>query len=1243
MADGHSSLGILGSTSMPVKVHDIKFMFDMLVIDMDNMDGLWGMDFMAKFGCDLRMSNFTYTFQGVEYPINTNRHNLLPHSVSLASDLVLPPGAEVVLFAHLNSPFRTAQYALLEPSVHFVSKHGVLPAKSLSRQSRKQRRTPIQIFNPMNEEVIVPRGAVVGYMFPAEPMSDEKATPENEVQDDPPQSCTFTESQMTPQLEDLEHRMPDHLIELYRKSSANLKEDQKIKLASLLISFSSTFSASSSDIGHTNVISHQIDTGKAKPVRLPLRRVGYKKEKEIRAAVQDGLARGIMEESSSPWASAPVIVTKKDGTARFCVDFRKLNSITKVDGYPLPRFDECIDSLHGSKFFCTLDLQSGYWQVPLHSQQDMEKTAFLTKDGLFHFKVLPFGLCNAPATFERLMENVLRGLQWEKCLLYLDDILIFGRTFEETLESLKQVITRLEHANLKIKPSKCYLMQSELQFLGHIFSQEGIHPLSDKLLTVQSWPNLAAVPTSKLRTEVKRFLGLVGYYRRFIRNMSSIAAPLYRLTKKDCKPVWTEECQTSFKRLKAALTSAPVLSYPDPKGGNFILDTDASNTGTGGVLSQIQNGREVVIGYHSKLLSDSERKYCITKREFLGVIRAIGHFKPYLYGHRFLIRTDNSAVSHMLSLTDANEQIQRWQLFMSQFTYDIIHRPGRKHVNADYMSRLPCPQCGREEDTNNQTTLKPSRVRRVQIKESTDVPPCKHTKIENTRLEGDVDELMMRCSAVTTRSQSRRFAAEQSKDSNNKLDIQPQHKDPSKIPTPTQHVHTAPPDVNQEGLVQLNDLANIQKCDPDISPILQLKLAGSDYPDYRTISSESLSVKVLRQHWRHLFVMNGILYRKLEVPNKDTRTQLVLPRCVRQAIMEKMHADPVAGHLGIAKTLDKIKQRFYWVGWRRDVTRFVSHCATCNIIKRPHRKNKVPLTQQLFGEAFERVCIDIVGPLRETVRGYKYVLTMEDCFTKWVEATPLRTLETEEICNSIIREFISRFGCMYVLHSDRGPQFVSQLYAALLKKLGIDKSLTTPYNPKSNGLIENFNKIMKSMMKTYVQDHRQSVGDWDIMLPIFLMAYRSSLHTSTGETPHFMLTAREMKLPIDLLYTPPSENTQYVPRYVTELETRFNKAYAIVRDNLKLVQRVQKKQYETAHPKYQALKPGDFVWYFNPRKCFKGDKHLPWLGPYLVKSVNHDLTATLQIDQRDTLQRTHCDKLRLANGMTMEKWRMASK
>ena len=294
------------------------------------------------------------------------------------------------------------------------------------------------------------------------------------------------------------------------------------------------------------------------------------------------LKKGVIEPSSSPWTSPTVLVKKKDGSTRFCVDYRKLNEVTVKDSYPLPRIDDCLDALVGCSWFSTLDLCSGYWQVAMN-EEDKPKTAFSTGNGLYQFTLMSFGLCNAPATFERLMEKVLSGLPWEVCLLYLDDIIVHGREFTEAIERLRTVLQRLRDAGLKLSPNKCILLQKSVPFLGHVVRNHGVSTDPKKIEAVRSWPS---PQTAK---DVKSFLGLCSYYSRFVRDFSDIARPLYKLTEGQREFRWTSECEDAFRWLKALLTTAPILAFPTTDG-LFILDTDASNTGLGVVLSQVQGG-----------------------------------------------------------------------------------------------------------------------------------------------------------------------------------------------------------------------------------------------------------------------------------------------------------------------------------------------------------------------------------------------------------------------------------------------------------------------------------------------------------------------------------------------------------------------------------------------------------------------------------------------------------------------------
>ena len=310
--------------------------------------------------------------------------------------------------------------------------------------------------------------------------------------------------------------------------------------------------------------------------------------------VAEMLTGGQIEASDSPWSSPVVLVMKKDGGTQFCADYRQLNDAITKDAYPLPRIDDTLDMLAGKQWFSTLDLASGYWQVSL-SQEARVKTAFATHSGLFQFRVMPFGLRNAPVTFERLMDRALQGLWWSRCLVYLDDIISFGSTFDGALANLTLIFERLRSYRLQLKSTKCHLFRSSVPFLGHIVARHGLECDPTKIEDVKSWP----VPDCL--KSVRQFLGFVGYYRRFIPRFADVATPLVSLTGKDVPFVWDSSCLTAFGALRAALIDAPILAFPT-ETGLYVLDTDVSYFGLGGVLSQIQNDQERLVAYCSRAL-----------------------------------------------------------------------------------------------------------------------------------------------------------------------------------------------------------------------------------------------------------------------------------------------------------------------------------------------------------------------------------------------------------------------------------------------------------------------------------------------------------------------------------------------------------------------------------------------------------------------------------------------------------------
>ena len=447
------------------------------------------------------------------------------------------------------------------------------------------------------------------------------------------------------------------------------------------------------DLGYTDLVQHSIPTTEGPPVRQKLRRFPPEHAAIIDKQVDVMLKQGIIEPSVSEWSSNVVIVKKKDvrgpdgnplpPSFRFCIDFRPLNgrSLQKVV-YPLPNTQDCLDSMSGSSWFSTIDLRSGYFQVALNPE-DAHKTNFISRSGSWSYKVMPQGLINATATFMRLMNLILSGLQFEQCVCYLDDILIFSDSLESHFERLEEVLKRLLRAGLKIRPDKCELLQQKVKFLGYTIQKSGISVDPSKTEVVKNWP----VPRNV--SEVRSFTGFCNYYSRLLPQYSRTVQPLYDLTKKNASFVWSEECQRAFDKLKCMLTEAPIVGVPRGSG-EFILDTDACDRSIGAVVSQMQDGVETVICYGSRTLSRPEINYTTTRKELLSIVHFMEYFKQYLLGRKFLVRTDHRALSYLQRAPNLMGQQARWQEKLGNFSFDIVYRSGAKHGNADGCSRIPC-------------------------------------------------------------------------------------------------------------------------------------------------------------------------------------------------------------------------------------------------------------------------------------------------------------------------------------------------------------------------------------------------------------------------------------------------------------------------------------------------------------------------------------------------------------------------
>jgi hypothetical protein len=1110
-----------------------------------------GYDFLHKYKCQLDMDKGDVRLCG--RTLHCQRESQMPSifKIRVAKTVMIPGSSEMVLHAKIEGNPKGCSEIVVDNTSPSLRRMGLVVAKAVVDPS--QGTVPIRVVNLSSEaQTLYKRAcAATGETI----ASIEILGSQSEE--------TMAKVHMVDVTTDEE--LPEHLQDLWERSTEHLTEEQGQKVRQLLNKHQAVFAKNKNDLGRTNIVQHRINTGNSGPIRQQHRRIPLAKKGEAEEEIQRMLETGVIEPSKSPWAAPIVLVRKKDGSVRFCIDYRLLNNVTLKDSYPLPRIDDSLDALRGSIWFSTMDLASGYWQVEM-DPRDAEKTAFATTCGFYQFRVMPFGLCNAPSTFERMMEYLLAGLHWETCLIYLDDIIVYADTFDQHLERLEEVLTRVRKGGLKISPKKCHFFQAKVKFLGHVVSSEGIATDPEKITAVQEWPTPSSVH------EVRSFLGTCSYYRKFIKSFANIARPLHKLTEKTADFHWNSECDIAFQTLKQSLVTAPILGYPD-MNDPFVLDTDASGFGIGSVLSQVRNGKEHVIAYYSKTLGKAERNYCVTRRELLAIVESIKHFHHYLYGIRFLVRTDHAALNWLLRFKNPEGQIARWLELLATYDFTVSHRPGKQHGNADGMSRRPCF-------------------------------PCDHCqRQENKDSQADVDSMEAAVRVVRQTD----YASEEIEDTEQAAKWL------------------------QKSTIE--ELKTAQKADPVLSTVVGWKESGADRPTWRDISASEAIIKAYWAQWDRLQLHDGVLYRQwIEKGTDRVRWQLLLPTSLRKYILTMLHDDPTSGHLGVTKTLARVRSRFYWPGHRQSVEDWCRHCQTCQARKGPQRKPRGKMQQYIVGEPMERVALDIMGPLPQSIKGNKYILVVADYFTRWTEAYAMPDQEAITVTKFFLEEFICRFGVPRQVHTDQGRQFESKVFQGLCTRLGIDKTRTSAYHPQSDGLVERFNRTLEDVLSKYVSPTQR---DWDEHLPLALMAYRSSIHESLGESPAKMMLGRDTALPVDLIFGPPPSDSpdENVPQYLEDLITKMHTVHEMARDNMLAASASQKRHYDhRANPTQYAK--GDAVWLHNPARIKGRSPKLqsPWEGPYLVVKVLSDIVYQIQRGPQTKTRVVHHDRLKPFSG-----------
>ena len=822
-------------------------------------------------------------------------------------------------------------------------------------------------------------------------------------------------------------------------------------------------------------VDHRIDLvpGSSPPSR-PTYRMSPTELDELKKQLDDLIAKGLIRPSKSSYGAPVLLTKKKDGGWRFCVDYRALNAITVKNKYPLPRIDELFDRLQGAKYFSKIDLRSGYWQIKVWPG-DVHKTAFRTRYGSFEWLVLPMGLTNAPATFMHLMNQIFRAFLDQFVIVFLDDILIYSRTLVEHRRHVRQVLDVLRQHQLFAKESKCEFFRDHVEFLGHRVDRDGMHMMEDKVRAIREWPTPGSVE------DIRSFLGMVGYYRKFIRDFSDIAAPLTQLLRKGVRFLWTDKQEQAFRALIQAVSSAPTLILPDPTKP-YVITADACGYGIGACLMQDHGKGLQPIAFLSKKLSDTELRYENHERELLALYRTLKEWRHYLYGSQFTLKTDHRNLIWLLTQKQLSARQMHWLQYFQDFggVIPIEHVAGRLNGVADGLSRRP--------------DHKPVSVAIAHVTQSL-----------------------------------------------------------------------------ASGL--LTEIARASLADPVTKEIL---LHPESHPKFA--------------------VRHGLIYWK------GHRVYIPADGSLRAHILHECHDAPLSGHHGTSKTLQAVTRGFFWPGMQADIMQYVRSCESCQRNK-PSHQLPAGLLQPLSipDTPWADLSMDLITALPQSKSGHDAIVVFVCRLTKQIHAAATHTSCTaSDVAKILVREVARHHGLPRSIVSDRDPRFIARFWRGLWKLLRTKLNMSTSYHPQTDGQTERANRTIEDMLRAYVSSQQD---DWDELLPLMEMAYNDSVQSSTGFSPYYLNTGRN--LPTYL--TQALEHVDELPTPATSVMLRrWDEALRTARENIHRAQERQRR-YADEHRRELVFEPGARVLLSteNLRAGMAGTpKLLPrFIGPYTVKRV----------------------------------------
>lgn len=1130
-------------------------------------DGIIGSDFIQHFKIDVQYSTNNLNLQGYLIPICSSN-----------TSYVIPPRSEMVIecpVSNLSEIQNRKENLIIDHKIC----DGVLLANCIVTL-KPNNRVNVTVLNTTESEVKINN-------FPV------KLTPF----DLPISKSNDTQKHLVCQLNSLNVDRSQKVLEQVRCSHLNPQE--KKELLKCISNYTDIFHLDGEFLTYTNVIKHSINTGDAAPINVKSYRFPEIHKDEVEKQIKKMLDQKIIRPSTSPW-SAPVWVVPKKLDAsgkqkwRIVIDYRRLNDVTVSEVYPLPLINDILDQLGHSKYFSTLDLASGFHQICLNSK-DTEKTGFsVTTNGIsghFEFTRMPFGLKNAPSTFQRMMNLVLSGLQGLHCYIYLDDCIVYSHDLESHISKLELIFSKFREANLKLQPDKCEFLRREVAYLGHVITDNGVSPNPDKVKAISQFP------TPKTPKDVKSFLGLAGYYRRFIENFSHITKPLTSLLKKDVNFHWSPEQEQAFNLLKQKLISAPLLQYPD-FSQPFIVTTDSSNYAVGAILSQGEIGKDKPIAYASRTLNKQEGNYSTTEKELLAILFGVNTFRPYLYGYQFKIVTDHRPLTWLFNAKDPGGRLIRWRLKLEEYDYEIVYKPGRVNSNADSLSRNPVNAITHSKinSTTYEQYFKRQFTKKLpesdtQIEEHNQSLHLAKQNLIACPVSLDFDYSMPYCEQLLSLLDNSAELLNGERESDTVQSVSLKDKTLYFLFTKVYHFNETSYKTIYNLLIKLRTQI-ISNHDYD------KELAISDFSEPFT---KLVYVKI--------YNMISYIFHGTNIKIHIYKNQIVYPNPAEiPNILKENHGSSVAGHPGINRMYNRIKASYYWKSMRADIERFVKDCKMCQINKPLRTSNKAPMViTSSSTKPFERLALDIVGTLPEAgLQKFKYILTLQDDLTKFSNAYPMITCSTDEVARNLIH-FFSLFGFPKMILTDQGTCFTSELFKQLTEILKIKSLFSTPYHPQTNGALERSHATLKEYLRSFVNDNQD---DWHCYLATAILSYNTTPHCTTEFTPFELLYGYKPLIPSSVYES--TDNTYQ--EYIQALKYRMRYSREKALENINNSKENSKKYYDSSS-KEKSYKSGDLVYVKYHHRLRKALSPV-WKGPFKIIKVNGKNNVTICINRK---------------------------